>query len=459
MKYHTEKGIGTRCQSLFNLSIIILIYCLSLLFQNPAFAESDQTCFGCHETKGTNKKDFNTAMLGNSVHSILSCESCHTKFSKTNHLADGGASANPQTASEACTLCHHMNSGIHQKLGTYEQKPRCQDCHGTHDVQSINHDQDTCLGCHERELKISFEDGTSLNATIDQKHYKLSVHKKLRCVDCHFGFSSDAHPKRKYKTRRDLTISMSESCRRCHFDKYTQTLESIHSNLMNSGNQNAPVCVDCHGSHTVQSGRSEKLISATRCKNCHSDIYETYTKSVHGEALLSAHNQDVPICSDCHSAHRIEDPREINFRNEIPQMCSNCHANEDIMNKYGLSTNVLGSYLEDFHGVTLTYYKKEDKPVRHIAVCIDCHGIHDITKTDAPNSNVVKENLLKRCQKCHPEASQNFPDTWISHYEPTFKRAPLVYLVTLFYKLFIPFMIVGLILQVLLHIWRHAVNR
>ncbi len=54
---------------------------------------------------------------------------------------------------------------------------------------------------------------------------------------------------------------------------------------------------------------------------------------------------------------------------------------------------------------------------------------------------------------------RNFPDSWISHYEPSLKRAPLVYVINLIYKIFIPFMMVGLILQILLHIWRYAVNR
>lgn len=35
----------------------------------------------------------------------------------------------------------------------------------------------------------------------------------------------------------------------------------------------------------------------------------------------------------------------------------------------------------------------------------------------------------------------------------------MVYMVNLAYKIFIPFMIIGLILQILLHIWRYAINK
>jgi len=201
------------------------------------------------------------------------------------------------------------------------------------------------------------------------------------------------------------------------------------------------------------------VLSARRCEKCHEDIYGMYSMSVHGKSLLSDKNQDVPVCSDCHKAHDIADAHMTDFRNNIPQMCSKCHANEELMKKYGLSTAVLQSYLEDFHGVTLTFYKKQEKAVRHIAVCTDCHGIHDITKVKGPNATVLKTKLAKRCQKCHPGANGNFPDSWISHYEPSFKRAPVVYAITLGYSIFIPFMIVGLVLQILLHMWRYAVNR
>jgi hypothetical protein len=93
------------------------------------------------------------------------------------------------------------------------------------------------------------------------------------------------------------------------------------------------------------------------------------------------------------------------------------------------------------------------------ALCIDCHGVHDITTTQAATSPVLRANLVKTCRKCHPAASESFPDAWLSHYEPSFKRAPMVYAVKLFYMVFIPFIIGGLVLQMLLHLWRVVVNR
>jgi predicted CXXCH cytochrome family protein len=356
--------------------------------------------------------------------------------------------------SQLCRNCHtKFRTELHNRMAKIAAKGGrlCVDCHGAHSVEPVSKvaskDSEYCLGCHTNNMLMSFANGESRSVQIEADILRVSVHSKLYCSDCHFGFSPEEHPVRKFKSRRDFTISSSESCRRCHFDKYTKTLESIHYVILAQGNLSAPVCIDCHGSHSISQTGKERTLSATRCKTCHGSIYETYAMSVHGNALFQEHNQDVPVCADCHRAHNIVDPRTFDYREKIPQMSA-----------------VVKTYLKDFHGVTLKFYMKQKSAadrssLKPIAVCIDCHGIHDITPTAGPDSSIVKANLLGRCQKCHPDASENFPDSWISHYEPTLKRAPLVFAINLMYKIFIPFMMVGLILQILLHIWRYTVNR
>ena len=76
--------------------------------------------------------------------------------------------------------------------------------------------------------------------------------------------------------------------------------------------------------------------------------------------------------------------------------------------------------------------------------CTDCHGVHDIQKVDAPTSRVVQANLIQTCRKCHPDATRNFPESWLSHYEPTPHKAAAVWAVQLFYKIVIPFVVGGL---------------
>jgi hypothetical protein len=130
------------------------------------------------------------------------------------------------------------------------------------------------------------------------------------------------------------------------------------------------------------------------------------------------------------------------------------------MAKYGLSTNVLKTYLSDFHGKTASLHATSGQPERAVvAVCSDCHGTHNVVRVDSPSSPVVKANLAATCRKCHAAASVQFPDAWTSHYEPTWTRTPVVMSVKTFYAVLIPFMIGGMLLQVLLHLWRMAVNR
>jgi predicted CXXCH cytochrome family protein len=220
--------------------------------------------------------------------------------------------------------------------------------------------------------------------------------------------------------------------------------------------------VDCHGAHAVTRPNQPRSRISQTCAACHQGVSATYAKSVHGRALNEEKNADVPTCTDCHQSHAIAGPHAPGWRLKSPELCASCHANPAMMKKYDLSTNVMQTYLADFHGMTASLQKKEGggaEGSRVVALCIDCHGVHDITKTDAPHSAVMKANVTKTCQRCHPGASQNFSAAWLSHYEPTFKNAPLVYSVKIAYYILIPFMIGGLVLQILLHLWRVVVNR
>ena len=96
---------------------------------------------------------------------------------------------------------------------------------------------------------------------------------------------------------------------------------------------------------------------------------------------------------------------------------------------------------------------------RLTALCTDCHGVHDIARVDDPKSPVLRANLARTCRKCHEGATEDFPAAWLSHYEPSWDRAPLVHATKLFYKALVPFIIGGLVLQVQLHFWRVVVNR
>jgi predicted CXXCH cytochrome family protein len=460
-------------QRLFMHVLIFIIFLALTPLSQAQLSETDQACLGCHEMDQSMKFESGETVslkvapqeIAQSVHRIIGCSACHG-FSADNHPHRTYKSKREfsSLSSRRCTQCHdNPQNKIHAKLVSQSAtKTLCTDCHGYHAVKRVrelSRGNMYCLTCHSKELDVHYMNGEKSKIVVQESVLNNSVHKNLSCVDCHVRVSSESHPVREFRSKRELSMAMAENCRRCHFDKYSRTLEGIHFKQLTQGNTKAPICTDCHGSHAIASARKDKLANAGKCEHCHQEIYATYANSVHGAALIKEGIEDVPICSDCHRAHDNAGPHAVNFRISVPQTCAGCHAKKEIMQKYGLSTKVVDTYLQDFHGVTMKFYRQHGQTEKQIAVCIDCHGVHDIAKVRAANASVVKENLVKRCQKCHPGAAANFPDSWISHYEPNFKKSPLVFMINLGYTFFIPFMIVGLLLQIILHLWRYAVNR
>lgn len=333
---------------------------------------------------------------------------------------------------------------------------------------AIPAEQDDCLGCHGSDASQTMDlpSGEKLSLYVDQEHFAKSVHGEiLRCGDCHSDKSGYPHESKPFKTRRDVTVATYEQCKSCHFANYTKTLDGVHFAIMAKGNRKAALCVDCHGSHDIGRPTEPRARISQTCAGCHADVSKVYLGSVHGKGL-TAGNQDVPVCTDCHRAHDIADPRDGSLALRTPEVCGRCHTDERMMKRYGLSTKVVDTYLTDFHGMSASLTKGHAKtgkgkdPDRlFAAVCTDCHGVHEIAKSKDPGSPVVRANLVKTCRKCHPDATDSFPASWLSHYEPSPQKAPIVWLVQMFYRLMIPFMVGGLVLQIALHLWRVVVNR
>ena len=321
---------------------------------------------------------------------------------------------------------------------------------------------DNCLGCHRLpDMKLKLGTGEIFSLRVDGAAYAKSSHHKLGCTDCHAELKGveGEHAKKPLASKREFAVAYSEACKKCHFSNYTETLDSVHHARIAGGKLDGAVCSDCHGAHDVTPPAEPRSKISRTCAKCHRGISEAYAKSVHGQALAATENEDVPTCTDCHHSHDIADPRTGAWRLKTPELCGGCHANPKLMAKYQLSPDVLQTYLADFHGVTVQLQKNEKGANPVVALCTDCHGVHDIAKTRGEGSRVIQANLLGTCQKCHPGAQADFPAAWMSHYQPSFRKAPLVYLIKLAYAFFIPFMIGGLALQLILHLWRLAVNR
>jgi predicted CXXCH cytochrome family protein len=297
-----------------------------------------------------------------------------------------------------------------------------------------------CLLCHaqpDRTWTLPSGDSSSLARSVHGDSNKKGA---LACADCHVNHRFP-HPVNTSQTARQFTLERYATCRTCHEDEYTRSQDSVHGAALRSGRLEAAVCVDCHGSHDIQSPAKPRQRISLTCGKCHGAIFDQYRTSVHGTALLAEDNPDVPTCIDCHGVHNIQNPTSALFRVRSPDLCLMCHANADLMAKYNISTNVHDSYLTDFHGKTVALFEQQDPKVpTNKAVCYDCHGTHDIQRVTS--AQPIRENLLTTCQQCHPNATANFPAAWIGHYPATRADHPLLYTANSLYSLLTPAVVV-----------------
>jgi hypothetical protein len=332
-------------------------------------------------------------------------------------------------------------------------------------------DNSMCLGCHgSADQVMELPNGDTISITVDPQSYEHGAHMNLACQVCHTNITDYPHPVNPANSAREYTLQYADSCRQCHPGVAQDVKDSAHHQMAEEGNPNTPICADCHNPHATapiakdpngDPAATENANIANICAKCHSAIVDQYKGSVHGASVFESNNPDVPACHDCHGIHNIATARTLEFRLNSPQLCAKCHTDETIMGKYGISTDVLDTYVSDFHGTTVTLFDKTSpEHALNKPVCYDCHGIHNIMAVDNPQKGLqVQENMLAVCQRCHPDASENFSASWMSHYIPHPQKTPLVYYVQLFYNIFIPGVLGGMGVFVIADIYGKFRNR
>lgn len=323
-----------------------------------------------------------------------------------------------------------------------------------------------CLVCHTENTpqQLVFADGSQISVAVNHIALLNSVHGRsmeggaLGCADCH-GADIFPHNKPPAASIREFRITQSNLCIDCHEEEAHNLGDSVHYTALLAGNLRSATCVDCHGAHEVQGPDWSAADIAQSCGSCHQIAYNDFAQSVHGEALLAG-DPNVPTCTDCHGEHGIQHPTTALFRNRSPELCAGCHADAELMAQYDITTNVFDSYVADFHGTTVTLFEHESPDVpTNKAVCYDCHGVHDIQRADAANSHVIRENLLVTCQQCHPDATSDFPASWVGHFPPTLDSHPLLFVVTTFYNILLPVVLGGFVFLVLTDVFRRIRQR
>lgn len=347
------------------------------------------------------------------------CLSCHSNPKMAGQFANG------EIISLQFDEALHTDS-IHEERGL-----GCRACHGDQgEYPHSNSLQDNCLICHSKVLTGEAADN-----------------------DAEYLFEINLD------NPRALSLQLNQACKHCHGTQDKEVVDSDHVLIMESGNLFAPVCMDCHGSHDVSAIDGSGSDVPEICSKCHRAVYTSYESSVHGAALYDESNPDVPTCADCHGTHVVKGPDQPNFRADSITTCGKCHADDVLMSKYGISTDVFNTYLDDFHGRTVDYSRSSRSVDVDKATCYDCHGIHTILPPENEASMVYPANLQHTCQQCHPDAVNTFPQAWLSHKVPDWSNNPILFAVTLFYKLFIPIIIGGFVVYIAIDAKRRISDR
>lgn len=301
-------------------------------------------------------------------------------------------------------------------------------------------DRVTCASCH----------------TAEAKDFETSIHRSsLRCQDCHGGADGyDVNAAELARFREalaspDLTMhfdhgsafrgkpsrrEIPERCGTCHADvermnpyglrtdQLMRYWTSVHGKtLKEKGDDRVAVCIDCHGTHAIQSGdepssRTYPLNVPDTCGACHSnaalmsefglpaEIVEEYRQSVHGRLLLEQKDTGAPTCATCHGNHSAMPP---GFAS-VGAVCGQCHQHAAA----NFATSVHAN-LEEFHG------------------CVQCHGggegrhFHDIQRITNPAGLMIRRyaHLLRSNRTpSHEEVTEAihpFPKQIIERVLPT----------------------------------------
>lgn len=405
---------------------------LYLLFlPSVVLAQTAKDCLACHEDRSSSMTRGGKAVslyvdpvkFARSAHGGLSCIDCHQHFSPSDlpHAK--------RIRPVDCTTCHSEEQFVQYGQSTHGRpsatKPHnaaCSDCHSAHSVVKISSMTlqerqafvvETCGKCHAKV------DGQYMESNHGMA-VKAGVQGAPTCVDCHGEHTVVPVGSEGAPTAKKNQAAM---CMKCHADspevrslvgpaaKFIRSYEgSVHAKAVQSGNEMAATCSDCHGSHEMRKGsdprsRVNKMNISATCGRCHQSIEEQYSTSIHGKALASGITASA-TCTDCHGEHNILSPKDVNSpvapTNVSARVCSPCHSSVRLTSKYGLASDRFTTFEDSYHGLAGRAGALE------VANCASCHGVHDIKPSSDSTSRIYKGNLAKTCGSCHPGANTNF---------------------------------------------------
>lgn len=306
-----------------------------------------------------------------------------------------------------CSRCHGAE-GVRPTPASHAEftDERCRSCHAPGPPPQLPEEEPPvgdsyCLNCHSNpNIAVRLEDGNLLSLYVAGSVYATEIRQSIH---------------------GDI------SCATCHPDKGAYP----------------------HAGIDMSSRMAYRARAVEECSRCHATVWENYSQSAHGQALLTGKSESA-ACYDCHSesssGHAIRPvtgPEAVVAPSAIFRQCGRCHSHE------------LDTYLETSHAKVVRFGDPQGA-----ATCVTCHGAHDQKRVDDPQANLTKSALLVAvCRNCHGGATENFAAAWMGHRGASATRFPIVYFTERFF-VFLTALMVGIgIIHVELDFFRWMANR
>jgi cytochrome b6-f complex iron-sulfur subunit len=153
----------------------------------------------------------------------------------------------------------------------------------------------------------------------------------------------------------------------------------------------AATCEECHPTQAEQF-HSSVHHDDVRCQDCHGGLSSYELTAEQRQVILRDRAAGTQPAAFDHGAGFRGKPT----RTGVLELCGNCHADIERMNPYGLRTDQVRAYWLSGHGKRLRIYGDD-----RVAVCTDCHGIHDILSKADARSRTHFSNIPDTCGRCH----------------------------------------------------------
>lgn len=265
---------------------------------------------------------------------------------------------------------------------------------------------DDCLECHSERKPVTMGDGREVSIYFDEDLFAESVHKDVKCVDCHPG----AKPDMPLSLDLDIDVSKpnhpskldSVDCEGCHREARFEYFLGAHGQALKKNNHNSPYCVECHGKHGIRpvadpGSATHRVKSPVLCGGCHklgSPIERRYTvaededgthfpERIHGRSFFGKGLDVAATCVDCHTGHLTlphTNPRSPISRKNIATTCATCHTKTQRVHE-----KIIGKNLWN------------EKPWA-IPACMACHPVHEEKPKMATAEPAVSD---ESCLECH----------------------------------------------------------